>query len=63
MRFKISRASSLFDKEQPFEGAMRDGDDWYIEVGSLDALQSLIAKVGTVVVGRTDIMIYDDYIE
>ena len=63
MRFEIIRASDTTGKSPPTDGAVKEGDEWFIEVASLDVLTDLIKKEGTVIVSLRDIWIYDDYME
>lgn len=66
MRFEIDRASAPViprPSQRPVEGAVLDGENWFIEIGTLDELMALIAKEGTVILRDDGLTIYDDYVE
>lgn len=67
MRFKIDRARTPHrDRhlEPPVASAKRAGDDWVVELGSLDDLMALMNESGFDLIVRPDrITLYDDYIE
>lgn len=63
MKFKIRRASKWVG-DPNVEGAFVEGDDYYIEVATLEDLMQIIENNGSdVVMGSKHITIYDDYIE
>jgi hypothetical protein len=63
--FRIGRASDHAEKKQPCANAVRDGDEWVVELHSLDDLLALIAETKReLIVGHEpSIIIYDDYVE
>jgi hypothetical protein len=66
MRFQVMRASNWDDDFVPCEGAVHDGDDWWIEIATLDDLLAFIAKNNTgngIIIDQHSLLIYDDYIE
>lgn len=65
MKFEISRASSGWgDKTPPCKGAAKKGENYEIEVSSLEELIAIIAEVKTdLIVSRDSILIYDDRVE
>lgn len=76
MKFEVKRASHswpLTDKP-PCEGAVKDGEEWFIEIPTLEDLMAfedlhgsiVISKSVDMMLGRNDvrsILIYDNYIE
>ena len=63
MKIKIRRASK-WTGDPNVEGAFAEGDNYYIEVSTLEELMQIIESNGSdVVMGSKHIMIYDDYIE
>lgn len=67
MQFNVSRASRT---TPPCDGAIKSDDGWTIELSSLDELLAFIDKNDEKIVlghdtllGRHEIVIYDDYIE
>ena len=73
MRFFIDRATIRGGDECPTEGAIRDGDNWVIELNTLEELIALSKKEDeNIILGTTlthlygeqpSLLIYDDYIE
>ena len=73
MRFRIERADTCWDRlYAPCSGAVAEGSplwpEWYLEVESLDALESLAKDLGEALVlyfnGECrEIKIYDGHIE
>jgi hypothetical protein len=64
MKFEINRATDIFGKVPPCEGAIRDGDEWVIEINTLEDLMALMQVVGfELVLSTKRITIYDTYIE
>ena len=70
IRFRVTRTSnySLCDMDQqPCEESFQDGEDWFLLIESLEALEKFIRKYGDVVISMTEkanfLEIYDDYRE
>ena len=72
MKFEIERASNCgFGSEiPPIKNAYKEQDKkhshlhhWYIDIYSLEELMNLIDDEGKIIVDKSDIIIYDDYLE
>lgn len=69
MKFIIRRASDSWDsKAKPCDEAIKIGEDWVVEINSLEKLQEFINREGRVIVypeesGVGSILIYDYWIE
>lgn len=69
MIYDIYRTSDWFRKNKPCEKAEFQGIDEYannkytIEINTLEDLQELIKEVGDIIIGESEIEIYDDYRE
>lgn len=70
IRFRVTRTSnyswSNMD-QQPCEEAFANGEDWFLLIENLEALEKFIRKYGSVVISMTEktnfLEIYDDYRE
>ena len=72
MKFSVSRASHIEKKNPhlpPSFSVVKEGNDWLVEIETIDRLRELIDSQGGVVIragligGYYRIMIYDDYVE
>lgn len=69
MKFQIERSSmpafySGYKASQPCEGAVLDGDEWQIEVNSLEELLEMVSEQAHIIVKPDNkLEIYDDYRE
>ena len=72
MKFLIDTARGSYHSThpQPIEGAVRDGNRWYIEIATLEELLALMERAGHDLVlspartwNHNRITIYDDYLE
>jgi hypothetical protein len=68
MKFRISRASDgnpYFPRTGPkVEQAYQEGEDWYIDIKTLEDLMQLIDDCGEeLIIGNSEIIIYDDRVE
>lgn len=64
MKFKICRASDWSSDKAPIDGAVKEGSDWTIEIGTLEELLALQVRAGAdLIVNSYSIWIYDDYME
>jgi hypothetical protein len=65
MKFRLYRAKYQPRGTDPLPGrTTREGDDFYIEIRTLEELMALQAEVGDdLIVGKEDIWIYDGYME
>lgn len=65
MKFEILRASDTSSKAPaPCDGAFLEGNEWVIEINTLEELLALQNKVGNdLIVNNKQIWIYDDYME
>ena len=64
MKFELIRASDYSGKAPPHPKAVREGDEWFIEIGTLEELTQLEADVGCgIILYPGQIWIYDSYME
>lgn len=69
MKFKISRASSglSITEGKPCKSAVQDGEQWAIELATLDEMRLLAIEVDEDLIvdfrDRPSITIYDHYVE
>jgi len=65
MIFTIDRASTWDDEDKPCEGAEKvsGANEWAIEIKTLDELMALVQREGALILGATDITIYDAHVE
>ena len=67
MRFVVSRTTVWRNEIQPCEEAKREGENWIIELNSIDELLKFVDKYGDLVLqffdNRYEIEIYDGYRE
>ena len=69
MKYIIYRTSDWFEEEKPHHRAYREigktetNSDWHIDIDTLEQLQELIEEVGTIVLSKNIIEIYDTYRE
>jgi hypothetical protein len=64
MKFSIVRASAYLDEDkQPTPSATKEGDEWVVEISTLEELLALQAAEGDLILTGRDIWIYDDYME
>lgn len=68
MKFEILRASGyLGEQPSPVKGAEKIGENWFVEINSMEELKALYANAGSDLIinfhRRPNIWIYDDYME
>lgn len=64
MKYKITRSSDWFGENKPCKKAYKEDGDWYVDINTLGELQDLIREVEwSVIVGTSEIEIYDSYRE
>lgn len=71
MKFRVIRASRDLDEHKgisPTPSAVQDGDEWFVELPTIEALMALRKEAGAdLIIGsmrqQPDIWIYDDYME
>lgn len=68
MEFRLVRASDVMGRADPLPGKTRstggDCPDYLITINTLEELMALQAEVGEdLIVGASDLWIYDDYME
>jgi hypothetical protein len=65
MKFRITRTSDCRGK--PCDGAIKEGEDWFIALGTLDDLMELVKAQDEIIVSFRncipELEIYDDYRE
>jgi hypothetical protein len=68
MKFEISRtswamASNSARKLPPSNASFLEGDEYFIEISSVEELLALIDEVGEIIIDPVSIEIYDGYRE
>jgi len=73
VQFTIRRTSLHYDTadDQPCETARKVGDDWAVDIDTLEQLLNMVRTEGAIIIGdpmgqdgdQFDIEIYDDYRE
>ena len=69
MKYVIYRTSDWFGTEKPCQKAYKEiedketDSDWHIDIDTLEQLQELIEEVGTIVLSKNIIEIYDAHRE
>lgn len=65
MKYRIYRTSDYWGtKKQPCDIAYKEGDEWHIDIDSLEELDKLVDEVNSeIIIGYGWIEIYDDYRE
>lgn len=67
MKFAIRRADTDRQHEKPHPAAVFDGEDWWIEINTIDDLLNIMREVKSDLIieqyREPSILIYDDYIE
>jgi hypothetical protein len=71
MKFQISQASDCWSDTvgETVKEAFKDGDDWFVEITTIQELISFQEKYGDIVIRNNlltdnkEIVLYDDYLE
>lgn len=65
LQFTVDRVTNWGKKPEPkpCDSAFKEGDNWTVNIPSIESLMKFIEKNGDIIIKKDHITIYDDYVE